>query len=597
MAGTLLATIILLTLLQPTLAVQWAQPLQDGLDIETDAKCSVIAGEWTVLITIDEPQVPEELSLLVDQVQDRISTLTTLPYTEGWRQRLREVGRISKNPRRWWRTMGEPERSQRTRRGLMNVFGHAFRYLFGTATESEVNDIKKVVNSLAYNQSRIMHQVSQFTTIINHTYDEIQINRNQLNVITTTLHRMRNAWADDLRSLSRQLQIQTIRIDVELILTQIEAFVQSYVKSHEAWQHRKENLEAGRLTENILPPPVLISILNTASHVDAQRISPLQWYYEHIAIIPIWTGRSLIYKTRLPVVSSTQWHFMLLHKWPMPLKDWQATLVLPDELLRNTETGELDVSPRCFGARPRVCRRGLLTRASVLPCLTRLLGKQPSYDPTCAVVMERRVPIDVVHPQEGDTYVLITGGTELALRCSGRAELRATLEAGVYKLVLQYPCSLHGTDWTLQSTFQRALNITLETRQITFHINTTITGMFDEQFKLTSLPFNLSELDGVDRKLLTINDLSASPGFDIGQPVSKLWHSVWLLLIAGPIAGVVYGCRRYRRRQQTGSPQVNIELKPHSRVDEQQSTPPVVPSVFQFVGSEGNAAESSHEAP
>ncbi len=580
-----------------TLAIQWAQPLQDGLDVEIDDKCSVIAGEWTVLITIDEPQQPADLSLLIEQVRDITTTTPSLgKYANGWHQRLREVERICGSPRRWWRTMSKMSSSTQTRRGLFNAFGHAFSFLFGTATESEIRDIQKVVSSLASNQSRIMHSISQFTTIVNHTYDEIQINRNQLNLITSTLHRMRTSWNDALSSLARQLQLQTIRMDIEQILTQLEAAAQRFVRSHEAWLHRKENLEAGRLTENILPPPVLKSILNAAAQpADARRITPIQWYYEHIAIIPIWTGRTLIYKTRLPVVSPTQWHFVSLHKWPMPLKDWQATLLLPDEVLRNTDTGELDVSPRCFGARPRVCRRGLLTQARVLPCLTRLLGTQPQYDPTCAVVMQKRVPFDIVHPLAGDTYVLITGGTELALRCSGRAELRTTLEAGVYKLVLEYPCSLHGTDWTLLSTFQRALNITLQTRQITFQVNATISSMFDRQFIQNPLAFNLSELDGVDRKQLSIDELSSPPvNFDFGTPLkTKLWHTSWLLLVVGLVVGVVCGCRHYRRRKLTKSANVKIELQQNPPELQQNRNVPL----FKFRGKRETTEPEVAETP
>ncbi len=77
------------------------------------------------------------------------------------------------------------QQQPRVRRGLINVIGHGLKELFGPATESDVSDnMKQMVRELADQQGRIVSHLDKFTTIINHTYDEIQINREHLNLLT-----------------------------------------------------------------------------------------------------------------------------------------------------------------------------------------------------------------------------------------------------------------------------------------------------------------------------------------------------------------------------------------------------------------------------
>ena len=53
----------------------------------------------------------------------------------------------------------------------------------------------------------------------------------------------------------------------------------------------------------------------------------------------------LVYKTRLPVVLPVRWHYVEIQQWPLPLQEFQGRVLLPDAVFRNTETGDLDVSP------------------------------------------------------------------------------------------------------------------------------------------------------------------------------------------------------------------------------------------------------------
>ena len=520
-----------------------------------DGQALVVHGEWTIMITIDEPQPPPDLLpfvrkiLAIPAIKDNTSLLQA--WLPGWRQRLRRIVKECSQPRRWWRN-----KHSRQRRGLFNAIGSGLQFLFGTATDDDLDDVRRMVNSLAANQGRIYTQMAQFTTIVNHTYDEIQWNRNQINLISSKFSRIVQELDNKIRGLAVKSAARHRRFDMEMLLAQLEDVSRRFVRSHEAWLHRKENLEAGRLTENILPPTVLMEILSQDE--EGQMVSPIQWYYEHAEIIPIWTEKYLVYKTRLPVVLPVQWHYVTLRQWPMPLQEYQAELVLPSTVLRNTETGELDVSPRCYGARPRVCRRGLISRASIHPCLTRLLADVPSYDPQCAVVLQRRFPMDTVHPIEYNKYILVTDGTELALRCAGTPEQRTQITSGVYELTLAYPCYLHAENWRLTPTYQRFINVTLESEVIPLHVNDTIVDMFNAQVAYDPTVFGLADMEPVDRKQITVNDLAQPFGPPMSSNRNK-WHGFWVFLVGVLVAGGVFGWRRHRQHRASGSP-TEIEM-------------------------------------
>ena len=71
-------------------------------------------------------------------------------------------------------------------------------------------------------------------------------------------------------------------------------------------------------------------------------------------------------------------------------------------------------------------------------------------------------------------YVILqTNGTNLSLRCEGRTEVSMQIRPGVHRISLQYPCSLHGNEWRIVSTFQQFCNEILYARTSDFYLGVT----------------------------------------------------------------------------------------------------------------------------
>lgn len=569
-------------------SAEWITPLPDGLKIQVYSDVYMVQGEWTVLITIDEPRPPPDFLRLVRQMKDAISSLRGAPaeymkpYEANWQARLDGIIRECETPRRWWRR----QPSLRKRRGLINVVGSAMNYLFGVATGEQVEDLHETIVSLTDNQQRIVNQLDRFTSILNHTYDEIQANRDQINALSEKLQKLAESVHQTFGRLYEQIQLLSSRVNFEVLISQFEVISHRYVRSHEAWLSRKENLELGKLTESLLPPQVLLEILSSAHSDQAYVINPIEWYYEHVVVVPMWLDDLLIYRTKLPLVSAEKWHYVRLWKWSVPVRNYQITVLTPDAVLRDTETGQLDLSPVCYGERPRICRKGLVSPARVYPCVTNLLRESPGYDPECWVNLSQRFAHDVVHHFDDNTYILQTSGTTLTLRCSGRAEQSHLVVSGVYEIAMDYPCSLQGNNWTLSSVFQRTSNVTLGSESVDYNLDLSLGTMLNATLDLDPTAFGLQEMSPVDRRQIKVSDFFVSRS-KIPTKRSVWWHSFWFLIIAVLVTvAVVYRRRRYIQ-QQLAKPAPEIKLKEVAAVASGLPLAPVAAApdnsaVFQF---------------
>ena len=106
--------------------------------------------------------------------------------------------------------------------------------------------------------------------------------------------------------------------------------------AHDYWLHRKENLEAGQLTESLLPTEVLRSVLETAAPTLTTIVEPVQWYYENLNVQPLHLERSLVFRVNLPIVETTPYRYLQFAVWPIPLQSGYLHLTLPYSVLHET---------------------------------------------------------------------------------------------------------------------------------------------------------------------------------------------------------------------------------------------------------------------
>ena len=94
----------------------------------------------------------------------------------------------------------------------------------------------------------------EYTTVINHTYDEIQANRRQLNIIDREVSTVTATIAGSIDDLKRELALHRHRIDVDILVSELD---HRYTRAHGGLLRRKESLEEDRLTKSLLSPSLL----------------------------------------------------------------------------------------------------------------------------------------------------------------------------------------------------------------------------------------------------------------------------------------------------------------------------------------------------
>ena len=53
---------------------------------------------------------------------------------------------------------------------MVNGIGSAMKFLFGTATDREMQEVQVILDEMRRNQDTTPHSIDQFTLAINHTY-------------------------------------------------------------------------------------------------------------------------------------------------------------------------------------------------------------------------------------------------------------------------------------------------------------------------------------------------------------------------------------------------------------------------------------------
>ena len=202
--------------------------------------------------------------------------------------------------------------TQRRRRGVFNGIGSAMKFLFGTATDSEMQEVRVTLDEMRRNQDTTLHWIDQFTVTINHTYAEIQINRDHINLLIKEVKGIFSEVNNGLSGVLGQIRMVRNQQAIGELVTQMLLSAQQYARSCYHWQQRKTHLEAGRLTETLLPPTTLKELLASVLFQTGRIVQPLQWYYEKSPVTPVWTDNVLIYRAKLPLMSPEQWHFVTI---------------------------------------------------------------------------------------------------------------------------------------------------------------------------------------------------------------------------------------------------------------------------------------------
>ena len=143
--------------------------LPDGLLLTGGGVKRTQIATWTVLITIAKPYEIAGLHTKLDFFKTTIEKLRGVHEMANdtigdWKMRIAEIEE----------TMARPTpQVHRDRRGLLNVFGYLSKTVFGTATDADVQAVKRQLRTFGKLNHQFVLTVSELLNIVNHTHDQL----------------------------------------------------------------------------------------------------------------------------------------------------------------------------------------------------------------------------------------------------------------------------------------------------------------------------------------------------------------------------------------------------------------------------------------
>ena len=128
----------------------------DGVLVLPLRDARIVSANWRVIVTLHPPEMLP-MSAWVGAIRKNIAdypTLTDASTRAWWIVRLRRLD-------------GLATRQGRGKRAILGFMGKLSKLIFGTATEADVEDVKRVLNNIGNQEQDLIHNVNELWSMVN----------------------------------------------------------------------------------------------------------------------------------------------------------------------------------------------------------------------------------------------------------------------------------------------------------------------------------------------------------------------------------------------------------------------------------------------
>ena len=440
--------------------------ISDGIIVTKGDNMSVIAGEWTLLLTIHGDGITRGLATHADLVNRarsiwrKANAQNNSMFLTADRKTLMKakVGLVI-NTRRNLNYNVSPDRD---RRGVLDFVGTGLNWAFGTATQAQVDALQGAVDAAAVSQRAIVHNVKELITVVNQTQREGIDTSRKVQVLSIAYDRFVRAENDRWSRFDHNTRLLILEEYINTLLWLDTAIW----KSLDRIQMLHRSLRAGALTEELCPESLLPEISKLAAAHGLKSLNA-NWYYENVVVEPLMIKNGLMtFKVTLPYTDDNIYQRYNIRTFAVPLDSHgsRARATVQPDIAIQTTNGLWFVPTSCQGHRPQLCRTGPRWR-DAYPCERGLItGHQPDRK-LCTIITSNSTATTAVELREG-VFVLQTLGESVRLACKGHPQEQTTLDRGIYRLKLDEGCTLSGGRWALHGIIRRYLTASADIRPL-----------------------------------------------------------------------------------------------------------------------------------
>ena len=477
MASTTCALMLLLgTLLlrstDSTLSPHTLREIPDGVMVTKPEKIRIERGLWTVLVVLKDPsllattrekQAIKELAMkLIHWTNHHVecdgNDTCWADYERNWI--IRRLQLLAQDEKQ---LLHITIKLRRKKRGLFNLGGTILKKIFGTATEADVQNMKKVVEETQQQNLKMLHLDQHLVTVINHAIEEQNEERKRINDLHHAIDQLQNTTLEIFAGLQAEHKIMLLRQHVDYLA---DAALE-YYKSDVASAQIITDLESGRMTEKIFPRQLLREIIDRVGNVGLKPLSD-PWYYQNVPIELIYMENGYYtYRIQLPFVNKEDYLLYDIATWPVPTNPNGLTvqILAKSKVAYDTAKGYMFTPNRCKGVHPRVCRSSPIYGPAYMKCERGIVtGHLPDRE-ECRVKRDKTQGT-ILYDRAPGSYILQTQGEDISLICEGKREVKQTCPYGLYEVNVPPTCRVTGKDWMVYGEILRFTNVTLQSEQI-----------------------------------------------------------------------------------------------------------------------------------
>ena len=487
----------------PVTILWWASAVfadlftNDGILVEHVDNAKTIIGYWDVLVVLHEPirpDITEWRNTLLEIIDNNTTDSISLDEKMLWEAKINRLHwsrqlQLSNNdlpeepvliptttsaPRptpgrqgRWKQNRWNHSR-RRQRRGLLNLIGKLSQTLFGTATDSEVQDIKRVLKEMSVTDESLYHNQEKMMSVFNQSRHFIEQNTLGIQSLFQemgTLKQLSLYNANITKTLAHDIRDLALMRHIDNSINEMEEVYADFGLKWQLWHRQRIQLEGDQLTEDVLPPSQLQGILHKIQEMNFGCL-PVTWYYMNLGIhqINLNEPSRLVFKVRVPILSLEEFIHYKINYFPVPLQDelHSRTVLGRSDVVIETSTGDWfdPQNSLCVGKSPTVCQvdRLFLKRS----CENDLIEGREG---TCRVQISDIInkTLAVYHDSVYSNEVIMVAFKEstVQIRCLGQTAQSISFK-GPYKISLPVNCTLLTPEWRIDAMRHYRTNVNVK---------------------------------------------------------------------------------------------------------------------------------------
>ena len=327
------------------------------------------------------------------------------------------------------------------------------RGLFGTATQEEVDELRRMILQLNTNGQQVVHSTNRLTTLVNQHSGVLQEYGDKLNELVSTLN---DIYSDvgrlsvGLKNISRQIDLNTILLHVEQVLSGLEKIFDVHHRREINHLQQRLSCEGTTFSEGLVDADYFNKLKDQMDYGDNQ-ILDVFWYYGNVGVSKLMIDDEYVCQVNIPLTYIDEYDLYFIITVDTWCGDGKQVcrLDVPPQAAIESMTGQVLFPKQCYGNDPVICIIDVIETNTYDSCVQGLVANHYE-DITKCIVQVSRTPHNKVTWIKNNEYLLLTNTTEYLYTCKSKALEKGYIGKGLVWINVKAGCMFESS--TVQIT-------------------------------------------------------------------------------------------------------------------------------------------------